>query len=101
MLPTLGIAGGVAIEDAAVLGDRLRETPDPVAGLRSYERRRRPVARRITLAAAVFERGLMIGGGRLQTVREWVFRAAPQRLAIRWLTGGGRFRATTCASRLA
>jgi 2-polyprenyl-6-methoxyphenol hydroxylase-like FAD-dependent oxidoreductase len=92
MLPTLGIAGGVAIEDAAVLGECLREADDAVAGLRRYERRRRPVARRIVLTAAAFERALMTERAPLLTLREWAFRAAPQRTVLGWLAGGGRFR---------
>jgi 2-polyprenyl-6-methoxyphenol hydroxylase-like FAD-dependent oxidoreductase len=90
MLPTLGIAGGVAIEDAAALGECLRDG-EPVAALRSYERRRRPVARRVTLAAAAFERTLMLGGP-AASVRDLGFRVAPQRLVLRWLTAGGRLR---------
>lgn len=71
MQPTLGIAGGVAIEDSATLGWCLREEADLSSALRRYERRRWPVAGRITLAAAAFERALIVGGrlasGRVST----------------------------------
>ena len=89
--PTLGIAGGVAIEDAAVLGESLTSERDIPAALRAYERRRRPTAWRITLAASAFER-VVTAGGRLRRPRDVAFQVAPQRLGLRWLTAGGRFR---------
>jgi 2-polyprenyl-6-methoxyphenol hydroxylase-like FAD-dependent oxidoreductase len=92
MLPTLGIAGGVAIEDAAVLAECLRAEPDTEAALRLYERRRQRVARRVTLAAAAFERAMLVGPKPIHTVRQLAFRLAPQRTALRWLAGGGTFR---------
>lgn len=85
-------AGGVAIEDAAVLGECLRETHDSVSALRRYERQRWRVAWRTTIAAAAFERTLMLGGG-LVPLRDKAFRVAPQGLALRWLAAGGRLRA--------
>jgi 2-polyprenyl-6-methoxyphenol hydroxylase-like FAD-dependent oxidoreductase len=90
MLPTLGVAGGVAIEDSAVLGECLTAEADIPTALRTYERRRRPAAWRITLAARGFERAMMVGGP-LQRFRDPAFRIAPQQLALRWLTAGGRF----------
>ncbi len=90
MLPTLGIAGGVAIEDSAVLGECLQHSTDIPTALRTYERRRQPTARRITRAAKGFERAMMIGGP-LRRFRDPAFRIAPQGLALRWLTAGGRF----------
>jgi 2-polyprenyl-6-methoxyphenol hydroxylase-like FAD-dependent oxidoreductase len=92
MLPTLGIAGGVAIEDAAVLAECLGAEPDPEAALRLYEHRRRRVARRITLAAAAFERAMIMGPKPIHSVRRLGFRIAPQRTALRWLAGGGSFK---------
>ena len=91
MLPTLGVAGGVAIEDAAVLGECLRGEPDPQAALRHYERRRRRVARRVTLAAAAFERAMIMGPRQMHAIREVAFPVAPQRTALGWLVRGGRF----------
>jgi 2-polyprenyl-6-methoxyphenol hydroxylase-like FAD-dependent oxidoreductase len=93
MLPTLGVAGGVAIEDAAVLAESLREEPDPEAALRLYERRRQRVARRITRAASAFERSMIAGPGAVHVLRQIAFRAAPQRTALRWLARGGSFSA--------
>jgi 2-polyprenyl-6-methoxyphenol hydroxylase-like FAD-dependent oxidoreductase len=92
MLPTLGVAGGVAIEDAGVLAECLWVKPDPEAALRLYERRRQSVARRLTRAAAAFERAMIAGPQRIHTLRELAFRAAPQRTALRWLASGGTFR---------
>ena len=92
MLPTLGVAGGVAIEDAGVLAECLRVEPDPEVALRLYERRRQRVARRMTLAAAAFERAMIAGPKAIQTLRELAFRAAPQRTALRWLAAGGTFK---------
>ena len=91
MLPTLGIAGGVAIEDAAVLGECLRADADVPTALRAYERLRRPTAVRIALAAAAFERAVLLGG-RVRRLRDRAFRVAPQQLGLRWLAAGGRFR---------
>lgn len=90
MLPTLGVAGGVAIEDAVVLGECLSAEAHISTALRTFARRRRPAAWRITLAAKGFERVMMIGGP-LQRFRDPAFRMAPQPLALRWLTAGGRF----------
>lgn len=90
MLPTLGVAGGVAIEDAVVLGECLSAEAHISTALRTFARRRRPAAWRITLAARGFERVMMIGGP-LQRFRDPAFRMAPQPLALRWLTAGGRF----------
>lgn len=90
MLPTLGVAGGVAIEDALVLGECLSAEAHISTALRTFARRRRPAAWRITLAARGFERVMMIGGP-LQRFRDPAFRMAPQPLALRWLTAGGRF----------
>ena len=40
-MPTLGISAGLAMEDAAVLGECIREAEDGLAGVRQYEAQRR------------------------------------------------------------
>jgi 2-polyprenyl-6-methoxyphenol hydroxylase-like FAD-dependent oxidoreductase len=88
-LPTLGISAGLAIEDAAILGESLGGAPDVISGLRLYERRRRPVATRVVRVAAIFGRVLMIRRQPAYALRQLGVRLAPQKSAIRWLVGGG------------
>jgi 2-polyprenyl-6-methoxyphenol hydroxylase-like FAD-dependent oxidoreductase len=87
-VPTLGISAGLAIEDAAVLGESLRVAANEISGLRAYERRRRPVAARVVRAAALFGRVLMIHRQPAYALRQLGFRIAPQGRAIRWLVRG-------------
>jgi 2-polyprenyl-6-methoxyphenol hydroxylase-like FAD-dependent oxidoreductase len=42
MTPNIGQGAGMAMEDAAVLAEELKNAPDPQAALQSYERRRAP-----------------------------------------------------------
>jgi FAD-dependent urate hydroxylase len=53
-LPTLATGGGMAIEDAAVLGDCVRRQPDLLLALRAYERRRRPRASATQILSLAF-----------------------------------------------
>jgi len=87
--PRSGLRAEWQSRDAALLGESLRSAADPKAALRLYERRRRGVAARITLAAAAFERTLLVSGDRWRRARDLAFRAAPQRLVLGWLVAGG------------
>jgi salicylate hydroxylase len=52
MLPYLAQGAAMAIEDAAVLAQRLAETPDnPASAMRRYEQQRRPRTARAQRAA--------------------------------------------------
>lgn len=91
-LPTLGISAGLAIEDAAVLGECLRSSTNEVSALRSYERQRRRVTARVVRAAAIFGRILMIERQPAYGLRQLGVRLAPQRLGVGWLVGGAALR---------
>lgn len=95
-LPTLGISAGLAIEDAATLGESLRLTALDISGLRVYERQRQRVTARVVRAARLFGRVLMIPRGPAATLRDSGIRLAPQAVAIRWLAGGGTWRTSSC-----
>jgi FAD-dependent urate hydroxylase len=91
-VPTLGISAGLAIEDAAVLAERLRAAGGGLSGLREYEAQRRRISARVVRSARLFGRVLMIRRQPAYKVREIGTRIAPQRLAIRWLVAGGKWR---------
>jgi 2-polyprenyl-6-methoxyphenol hydroxylase-like FAD-dependent oxidoreductase len=88
-IPTLGISAGLAIEDAAVLTECLREGSDPSSALRAYERRRRRVSARVVRTARLFGRVLMVHRRPAYSLVELGLRLAPQGPAIRWLARGG------------
>lgn len=71
MLPFLAQGGGMAIEDALVLGDCLARNEDVPAGLRVYERLRQPRTARVQQAAR-FTGGVYQMGGPLAFVRNAV-----------------------------
>ena len=91
-LPTLGISAGLAIEDAAMLGESLLSANLEISGLRAYERKRQRVTSRVVRAARLSGKGLMIRRGPVATLRDTGVRLAPQAVAIRWLAGGGTWR---------
>jgi salicylate hydroxylase len=82
MLPFLAQGGGMAIEDALVLGDCLARSDDTPAALRAYESLRQPRTARIQEAAR-FTGGIYQMGGPLAFLRN----------AIMSGTGGERLRA--------
>jgi 2-polyprenyl-6-methoxyphenol hydroxylase-like FAD-dependent oxidoreductase len=89
MLPYLAQGAAMAIEDAAVLAQRLAETPDdPVGALRRYEQQRRPRTTRAQRDArrngSVYHMGgaeaflrtlvlLAMGGSRLVHRYDWLY----------------------------
>ena len=89
MLPFLAQGAGMAIEDAAVLAEKLKEHAEhPAAGLRAYERLRRARTARVQRTARqqgsiygrsgpeAFARNLvmrMLGGERLLKRYDWVY----------------------------
>jgi salicylate hydroxylase len=89
MLPYLAQGAAMAIEDAAVLADRLAETPDnPAAALRRYERQRLARTRRAQRAArrngTIYHMGgaeaflrtialVAMGGNRLVKRYDWLY----------------------------
>jgi salicylate hydroxylase len=93
MLPYLAQGAAMAIEDAAVLAQRLSETPtDPAAAMRRYERQRRPRTARAQRAArrngTVYHMGgaeaflrtialLAMGGSRLLHRYDWLYGWTP------------------------
>ena len=89
-LPTLGISAGLAIEDAAALGECIGAGSSVESGLRAYEQQRRRVSARVVRTARLFGRVLMVRRQPAYRVREVGVRVAPQTLAVRWLVGGGR-----------
>jgi salicylate hydroxylase len=82
MLPFLAQGGGMAIEDALVLGDCLARGDDTASALRAYESLRQPRTARIQEAAR-FTGGIYQMGGPLAFLRN----------AIMSGTGGERLRA--------
>jgi salicylate hydroxylase len=93
MLPYLGQGAAMAIEDAAVLAQRLADTrSDPVAAMRRYERQRRSRTARAQRAArrngTIYQLGgpaaalrslalASLGGARLLTRYDWLYGWTP------------------------
>lgn len=87
-VPTLGVSGGLALADGLVLGSALGRGLDPPA-LEAYDRRRRPVGRRVQREAEAVRIALGPSRNRMVGIRDrllsppfdWVQRGGVRHLA--------------------
>jgi 2-polyprenyl-6-methoxyphenol hydroxylase-like FAD-dependent oxidoreductase len=92
-LPTLAMGGGMAIEDASVLGECLSVSGSLHSALTAYEGRRRRLATRLQRASLAFGGALGVRRSVAIRARDIAFRwAAPQAKAIERLMLGGAIR---------
>ncbi|WBB80296.1 FAD-dependent monooxygenase [Micromonospora sp. WMMD882] len=77
MLTSLGQGAAMAVEDAVVLATVLADAPDPVAGLREYEDRRRNRARQVVATSREVSRIEQLAALRPRLGRNLYFRFAP------------------------
>jgi 2-polyprenyl-6-methoxyphenol hydroxylase-like FAD-dependent oxidoreductase len=85
MTPNLGQGACQALEDAVVLAKSLRATPDLIAGLRAYERQRRPHANRVVRLSRLFGVVTQWQHPLACALRAAVFRATPRAIQLRQL----------------
>jgi 2-polyprenyl-6-methoxyphenol hydroxylase-like FAD-dependent oxidoreductase len=90
MLPHAGQGAAQALEDAAVLGRALRETPGVVAGLRRYERARIPRTRGVVELSRRNARISALSSPVGRWLRDTAIRRVPERVIVRSLIDLGK-----------
>jgi 2-polyprenyl-6-methoxyphenol hydroxylase-like FAD-dependent oxidoreductase len=85
MLPFLGQGACCALEDAVVLGAALRDSKDPRAGLRTYERDRAPRARRLVDGSRAAARVALVSSPLVTRLRDAAMALIPAGARLRQL----------------
>ncbi|TGB14804.1 FAD-dependent monooxygenase [Streptomyces sp. MZ04] len=78
MLVSLGQGAALAIEDAVVLAEYLKEATDPSSALRGYEDQRRPRTEGLVAAARALSETEQLEGPFASRMRDLYFRFAPE-----------------------
>ena len=90
MLPHAGQGAAQALEDAVALGRALNASDDPVASLRSYERRRAARTRAVVQLARRNARMGSVHSALGCWLRDAAVRYVPERLSLKQLVALGR-----------
>ena len=85
MLPFLGQGACCALEDAVALGAALRDTEDPRAALRAYERDRAPRARHLVDGSRAAARIALASSPLLTRIRDAAMALVPPGVRLRQL----------------
>ncbi|MFI0977438.1 FAD-dependent monooxygenase [Streptomyces sp. NPDC021093] len=91
MLTSLGQGSGLAIEDAVVLAQSLRDSTDPVSGLRSYEDTRRERTRQLVAASRSLSDFEQVETPEACAERDEYFRTVPHRTLVEQQTDSMTF----------